>query len=222
MEVEAKHEAMEKLANEWESCTKCGLCAGRRNVVFGEGAVDASLLIIGEAPGEEEDIEGLPFQGASGSLFNDLLEDFNSSRDEVFITNVVACKPKDNNGKSRPPGKQEIDACKERLHKIIEIVDPTVLLLLGSTAVKALTSARSITSVANDPGIPRLDASIPGQCIAVHRDAFATFHPSYLLRNPDRTEGAPLHKAWETWKKAFAISDQYNEIYWGATIPNRE
>jgi DNA polymerase len=222
MEVEVKTKMMEDLAKEWDVCEKCKLCESRERVVFGDGAADASLMIIGEAPGEVEDSTGTPFQGKTKEIVDDLLHSFGSNREEVFITNVVACRPVDSNGKYRTPNKTEIGACKERLYKIIEAVDPTVLLLLGSTAVKLLTSARSVTSVANDPAIPRLSASIPGQCITVQRDAFATFHPSYIANNPGETEGSPLHRAWETWKKAFAVSDQYNEIYWGVTIPYRE
>ena len=221
MEVEQKYEMLRELSGEWANCEKCGLCKGRTNVVFGEGNPQASLMIVGEAPGENEDHEGVPFVGASGQVFDKLLRSFNSNRDEVFITNVVACRPTEN-GKNRPPAKAEIEACKERLHKIIEIVDPTVLLLLGSTAAKALTSIRSITSVAKDPSIPRLVASTPGQCITVQRDAFATFHPSYLLRHPDETEGSPMHRSYETWQKALKVADNYNEIYWGTPLPSRE
>tara|TARA_B100000131_G_scaffold234182_1_gene226097 strand:+ start:2169 stop:2861 length:693 start_codon:yes stop_codon:yes gene_type:complete len=228
MQAEEKYELLGKLSEDYIDCERCGLCSPtgreRTNVVFGEGDPNASLLIVGEAPGEVEDFEGSPFMGASGEIFQSLLSSF-SNRDEVFVTNVVACRPTEDSqpDRNRKPDKSEIAACRERLHKIIEIVDPYVILLLGNTAMKALTKeSRSITSIANDPSIPRLEVITDGQCMPVKRAAYATFHPSYLLRHPSTMEGKPLHKSYLAWSEAFKLADRFLEIHKGVQIPNRQ
>lgn len=221
MEREKKYGLLEELVEEWHTCERCGLCETRNTVIFGEGDPDAKLMIVGEAPSESDDAEGNPFSGRSGELLDKFLRSFGSSRDEVFITNAVGCRPS-KDGKNRPPTAKEVGACKERLHRTIEIVDPVVLLLLGGTATKALVKGvRSITSVANNPAVPRLDVITKGQCIEVTRTAFATFHPSYLLKHSQEVEGSPMHRSFETWGKAFALVDTYAEIYWGKAPPDR-
>ena len=221
MEREQKYGLLEELVDEWQDCDRCGLCKSRNSVVFGEGDPSAKLMIIGEAPSESDDDEGNPFTGNSGNLLDKFLRSFGSNRDEVFITNAVGCRPT-KDGKNRAPTAKELEACRERLHRTIEIVDPVVILLLGSTTVKALVKGvRSITSVANDPTVPRLTAITEGQCIKVSRTALATFHPSYLLKHTQEVEGSPMHRSFETWNKAFALVDTYKEIYWGEMPPDR-
>jgi DNA polymerase len=221
MDSKEKYNLLQQLVDEWGDCERCGLCEGRNSIVFGEGDPDAKVLIVGEAPGEEEDADGNPFVGRSGELVDKFLRSFGSSRDDVFLTNAVGCRPT-KEGKNRPPSVKEVEACKERLHRTIEIVDPLVILILGSTAAKALVKGvRSITSIANDPTVPRLTALSKGQCIDVRRTAFATFHPSYLLRHSEEVEGSPMHRAFEAWGKAFSVADTYEEIYWGKELPDR-
>ena len=222
MDREDKYKLLQDLVDTWDGCERCGLCETRNSIVFGEGDPNAKLMVIGEAPGEAEDLDGNPFVGKSGDLVDKLLRSFGSSRDEVFITNAIGCRPT-KDGKNRPPSSKEVEACKERLHQTIEIVDPLVILLLGGTATKALVKGvRSITSVANDPLIPRLTAITKGQCIDVKRTAFATFHPSFLLRHTEEVEGSPMHRAFEAWRKAFSVVDTYEEIYWETEPTDRE
>jgi uracil-DNA glycosylase family 4 len=227
MTPEEKLSRLEHLAEAFSECNLCPLAnpcgRARQNVVFGEGNPNASLMIIGEAPGEKEDSKGSPFVGSSGKMFEDFLGSFNSSFDEVFVTNVVCCRPTEdtNSRKNRPPTKGEISACAERLHKTIEIIDPYVLLLLGGTSLKTLTKEKTgISSIANDPDTT-LTSFVKGQCIEVSRPAIATYHPSFLLRNQDMTEGSPMHKAFTAWEKAFTLADMYRELYEGVTPPDR-
>ena len=160
MNPEQKNELLTQLFSEWDTCRRCALCEPkgrtRRNVVFGEGNPDAHLMIIGEAPGAEEDKTGSPFQGKSGSVLDEFLGAVNGNRDEIFITNIVGCRPTEelDPGKNREPASDEIKACLPRLHQIIEIVDPFVVLLLGSVAFKALAPPKaSFSKAVNDPHI---------------------------------------------------------------------
>ncbi|HSG27418.1 MAG TPA: uracil-DNA glycosylase, partial [Candidatus Krumholzibacterium sp.] len=126
MNAEQKMQLLGELFDDWTDCERCGLCSPRgrkrNNVVFGEGNPDANLMVIGEAPGDHEDVTGRPFAGRSGEIIDMYLESFNSSRDEVFITNMVGCRPTepDKAQQNRAPSKQEIAACLPRVSRIIE------------------------------------------------------------------------------------------------------
>jgi DNA polymerase len=224
---EEKQAQLIKLYDEWAECERCGLCAPenrrRHHVVFGDGNPDAALMIVGEAPGEKEDITGAPFKGASGKAVDRFLGALDSSREEVFITNVVACRPTDETGKkNRKPDKEEIAECAPRLHQIINIVDPFVVLMLGNTPLKALTQAKGgITKYAKDITRPRLQVVTPGLQVPVTRDGFATFHPSFLLRKWEEEEGSDVHRSFLTWEKAFKVADMYAQIYRGIEPPLR-
>jgi len=229
MDTETKIELLQELAEEYANCNRCKLCEPvdrkRNNVVFADGNVDATLMIIGEAPGEQEDLSGVPFVGPAGDLFEKLLRSFESSRDEVFITNVVCCRPtyEDNPRKNRAPNKEEIAACSDRLSKTIEIVDPFVLLLLGNAPLKALTKERkTLTSLARDENHCAVSAYTKGQCAEVERPAIVAFHPSYLLRNDDMSDAGDMANGFYAWEKAFALADEYNKIYKGIPVPMRE
>jgi DNA polymerase len=228
LNAEQKMELLGQLYDNWSACTRCGLCTPkgreRGHVVFGEGNPDANLLIVGEAPGAHEDITGHPFAGKSGEVVDEMLRSFCSSRDEVFITNVVGCRPtEDENPKvNRPPTKDEVAACSERVARIIDIVDPYVVLILGKTAMTALTQEKGLTKLAKSASVPEVTAETMGRFVPVARPAFVTFHPAYLLRNWDTSEKGDVHKAYRTWEKAFYISDAYAEIYKGITPPIRE
>jgi DNA polymerase len=231
MDAEQKEAALRALAEEYNACGRCKLCqpAGRQrqNIVFGHGNPDARLMLIGEGPGEQEDKVGEPFVGPAGKLLDQLLGSFSSSRDEVFITNVVMCRPTrdDDFRKNRPPDKEEIEACRERLEQTIEIIDPMVLLLLGETALRTLTKEkRSITAVAQDKKIPVLQARTRGQCAVVERPALATFHPAYFLHSENVvwTQGSDIHMTWQVFQKAFSMVDTYNQVYYDIPRPQRE
>jgi uracil-DNA glycosylase family 4 len=166
------------------SCTKCHLCVTRTKVVFGHGPSPCDVMIIGEAPGEKEDLEGKPFIGKSGQLLTKLLESVNINRDEqVYITNTVKCRPP----KNRAPKQTEIDACKPYLIKQIQSVKPKLLLLLGNPSLKTiLNSQLTITKVRGNWYTATVDyMNTPLYIIPL-------FHPSYLLRNPSKDLGKPI------------------------------
>jgi uracil-DNA glycosylase family 4 len=128
--------AMEK---EVSSCTRCPLHESRTHTVFGEGAVDADILVVGEAPGKDEDISGRPFVGRSGRLLRDLLnESLGESGVDIFIANLVKCRPPNN----RNPESTEIEACVGYLYRQIETISPKVVLAVGAFAAKTLLSTK--------------------------------------------------------------------------------
>lgn len=229
METTKKMELLGELFDDWSACERCGLCEppGRRrhHVVFGEGNPNAHLVIVGDAPGEQEDITGHPFAGRTGEVIDMFLEAFNSSRDEVFLLNVVGCRPteEEQSNQNRPPSREEIAACFPRVSRTLEIIDPYVVLVLGSTALRALSPTKGgIKSAAQDAHIPDIRVSTPGQFVPIERTGFATWHPSYLLRNWSQSDGGPVHQSFLTWEKAFRVSDTFAELYRGVTPPSRE
>ncbi len=157
--------------DEVEPCNACGLCATVTNRVFGDGDPDARLMFIGEAPGAEEDAQGLPFVGRAGQLLEKMIVAMGLSRQQVYIANVLKCRPPGN----RTPAPEEVAACWPHLARQIRIIDPEVIVVLGNAAAKALLDTRE--------GITRLrghwqpltadDRTIP---------VMPTFHPAYLLR----------------------------------------
>jgi uracil-DNA glycosylase family 4 len=162
---------LDTLRREAEVCRRCRLCETRTQVVFGEGSPRPRLMVIGEAPGADEDATGRPFVGRAGQLLTRMLAAIGLSRDDVFIGNVLKCRPPDN----RPPAPDEAAACRPFLEEQMRLLDPELLLLLGNHAARAV--------LATDRGITSLRGRIlttPGG-----RRALPTFHPAYLLRNPD-------------------------------------
>ncbi|MFW6064737.1 MAG: uracil-DNA glycosylase family protein [Candidatus Natronoplasma sp.] len=125
---------MTLLAEKIKVCTDCRLHEDRRNAVPGEGNKDSNIMLIGEAPGKNEDLEGRPFVGRAGELLEELLGKAGLDRDEVFITNVVKCRPPDN----RDPRKDEIKTCNPYLEKQIEFIEPDVIVTLGNHATETL------------------------------------------------------------------------------------
>ena len=160
--------------NEVMTCRKCDLCQARTNTVFGEGDVDAKLMFVGEGPGENEDLQGRPFVGRAGEKLNEMIKAMGLAREQVFIANVVKCRPPNN----RTPLPAEAEMCWDFLRRQIETIQPLVLVALGGPATKQLTQAeKGITTIR---GIwhqfTRLQPA--GPVIPV----MPTFHPSYLLR----------------------------------------
>ncbi len=157
------------LREEVSNCKKCRLYKMRRKAVFGEGSSDADLMIIGEAPGEEEDRQGVPFVGAAGMKLNQILNRAGLKRENVFITNVVKCRPPEN----RNPKFDEIRACNEYLKRQIRIIEPKVIVLLGNVALSLVTD--EIAGITKMRGKNMKYLSYP---------AVPTFHPAYVIRNP--------------------------------------
>ncbi len=156
---------IEKIAS---SCERCGLCEERQNVVFGTGNPSADLMFVGEGPGENEDRQGLPFVGRSGKLLDDLIaQELGLGRDEVYITNVVKCRPPRN----RDPRPEEVSSCRPYLRRQMELVAPKVVVSLGNPAAQSLLATRT--------GISRLRGQRYklGDAVLV-----PTYHPAALLR----------------------------------------
>lgn len=152
-------------------CTACGLAETRTNVVFGSGAADADVMIVGEGPGQQEDEQGLPFVGRSGQLLETLLGEIDLRRDDVYIANVVKCRPP----KNRDPREDEIDACKGYLRRQIELIDPKAVITLGNFSTKLLLR----TTV----GITRMRGTAYEWW---GRYLVPTFHPAAALRGGER------------------------------------
>ena len=158
---------LQTIAREIRACTLCPLSRTRTNAVLGEGPSPARLMFVGEAPGREEDAQGRPFVGQAGKALILALLSAGIERRDVFITNVVKCRPPDN----RAPKKSEVDACVSAyLHRQIQVVAPEIICLLGNTAVKALL------------GLDRLGI-VRGRLMVRNRKYFATYHPAAARRN---------------------------------------
>ena len=168
---------LQLLAEAVAPCTKCALSAHRKQTVFARGTGSSGLCFVGEGPGADEDAQGLPFVGAAGQLLDRMIVAMGLGRDEVYVCNVVKCRPPDN----RKPEPEEMAACMPYLEQQLELIAPTVIVALGATAVQGLFGTTE--------GITRLRGkwkSLRGV------DVMPTFHPAYLLRNP-----AAKREVWE-------------------------
>ncbi|MEX1082295.1 MAG: uracil-DNA glycosylase [Halofilum sp. (in: g-proteobacteria)] len=178
------------LREEILGCTRCGLCESRTQAVPGVGSVEADLLVIGEAPGQEEDRQGEPFVGRAGQLLDRMLAAIGFDRQTVFITNVLKCRPPNN----RDPAPEEVHACTPYLRRQIELIAPRVILSVGRISAQNLLETPST--------LGRLRGSW-------HRfgpretPLRVTYHPAYLLRNP-----AAKRQAWDDLKR---VRDQLRE-----------
>ena len=167
-------------------CTKCRLHQTRTNTVPGEGNIEAKLMFIGEGPGADEDAKGRPFVGAAGHLLDNIIAAMGMTRDEVYIGNVVKCRPPAN----RLPEKDEVESCIGYLNSQIDILEPKVIVLLGSTAFKSMfpetkdgiTKARGKVMLRND------------------MNYLPTFHPAALLRDPSKKADV-----WTDMKKVLSL-----------------
>ena len=152
-----------------QGCRRCKLCEGRHSIVFGSGHSEADLVVIGEGPGADEDAQGKPFVGRAGQLLTRMLESVKLSRDDVYICNAVKCRPPGN----RNPEGDELAACAPFLAAQLAVIQPKVVLALGSVATQALLKTR-------EP-IGKLRGRVHPYGAAI---LVPTFHPAFLLRNP--------------------------------------
>jgi uracil-DNA glycosylase len=165
--------ALKAFADSLSDCTKCRLCENRTQVVFGVGSANADLLFVGEGPGFHEDRQGEPFVGAAGKLLNELLGGIGLSRADVYIANVVKCRPPEN----RDPAPDEIEACSPHLMQQIAIIRPRVICTLGRFATKLLAETElSITAIHGKAK----ERTLGG----VHTVLFPVFHPAAALYTP--------------------------------------
>ncbi|HSQ37716.1 MAG TPA: uracil-DNA glycosylase [Acidimicrobiia bacterium] len=167
---EERARQLAELAAEASVCTRCPLAQGRTRVVFGVGDPDADLMLVGEAPGYHEDQQGEPFVGPAGKLLDRLLADIGRRRSQVYIANVLKCRPPGN----RDPQQPEIDACSDYLRQQLALVDPKVVVTLGNFATRLLLK--------RDVGISRLRGQVYPWW---NRYLVPTLHPAAVLRGGD-------------------------------------
>jgi uracil-DNA glycosylase len=178
--------ALEILREEIGECTRCRLCEKRTQVVFGTGNPRARLMFVGEGPGADEDRQGLPFVGRAGQLLNRIIEAMKMRREDVYIANVVKCRPPEN----RAPLPDESATCLPFLLRQIAAIRPRVVCALGGVAVQALLgTASSISRIRGE--FRNLPDGTP---------VMPTFHPAYLLRNPEKKK-----EVWEDMKKVLEL-----------------
>jgi uracil-DNA glycosylase len=166
------------------ACEKCRLSKSRTQVVYGVGNPSADLMFIGEAPGRDEDIQGEPFVGRAGQLLTDIIKAMGLGRDDVYIANVVKCRPPEN----RNPEQDELDACRPHIRRQIEIIQPRIIVTLGRFALQSLTEKGYAIS------------SVRGQWLDYNGiKVMPTYHPAYLLRTPSAKK-----EVWADMKKVMA------------------
>ena len=180
---------LDSFYNEIKDCTKCSLSKSRTKFVFGVGNPNADIVIVGEAPGKNEDLQGEPFVGRGGKLLDKILEAINLNRKKVFILNVLKCRPPEN----RDPKPQEISECEPYLKKQLQLINPKLIVALGRIAAMTLLRSKdSLTNMRNK----------------IHKyeniDLIATYHPAALLRNPNFKK--------PTWEDFKLIRDKYSNV----------
>jgi len=185
-QVAARHIGLAAIREEIGDCQRCKLCSTRTNIVFGVGNPNADLMFVGEAPGADEDEQGEPFVGRAGQLLTKIIEAMGFQRGDVYIANVLKCRPPNN----RAPEPDEVATCEPFLFKQIDSIKPKVIVALGTHAAHALLKI--------DTPISR----IRGQVLDFRGDTklVPTFHPAYLLRSPDKKR-----EVWEDMKKVRAL-----------------
>lgn len=173
-----------------DDCKRCTLCRGRRNVVFGVGNPDADLVVIGEAPGAEEDKQGEPFVGRAGEMLDKMLAGvLGLDRSQVYILNVIKCRPPGN----RDPFPQEVESCLPFLQMQLEAIQPRLILLMGTVALRALFGTQHGVTAHRGEWMSYQDIPV-----------MPTFHPAYLLRRPEGKRS--------TFEDLKALKRRYDEL----------
>lgn len=181
---------LDELEIKCRECTKCGLCEGRTNLVFGEGKKDADIMLIGEGPGENEDLQGRPFVGRSGQLLDKFLASVDLSRDKnVYIANMVKCRPP----KNRDPKPDEQDMCINWLREQFKIIRPKIIICVGRISAQRLIDKDFRVTKEHGVFYERNGVLMMG-----------TYHPAAILRNPNNKE-----LAFADW---LAVRDKINEL----------
>ncbi len=186
----AADESLTPIEREVSACRKCELHHSRTHTVFGCGNPNADWLLVGEAPGKNEDLEGEPFVGRAGKLLDSMIAALGMTREEVFIANVLKCRPPDN----RDPQPDEIEQCEPYLHRQLALIKPKVIVALGRISAQALLKT-------SEP-LSKLRGKVH-QYGADNIPLVATYHPAYLLRSPGQKA-----RAWEDLWQAKTIAEQ--------------
>jgi DNA polymerase len=180
------HDQLVAIRNDLGDCTRCKLHGlGRTQIVFGVGNPNADLMFVGEAPGHDEDIQGFPFVGRAGQLLTKIIEAIDLKREDVYIANVLKCRPPQN----RNPEPDEVASCQPFLHRQIAAIQPRVIVALGTFAARTLLNTEEAISRLRG----RVYAFAGAQLVC-------TYHPAYLLRSPDKKR-----ETWEDMKKVRAL-----------------
>ena len=165
------YETLDEITEEVRKCNKCKLCTTRKNVVFGVGNPDADIMFIGEGPGADEDEQGIPFVGKAGKLMNQAFKGLGINRDDVYIANIVKCRPPNN----RTPLKEEATACLDYLRNQVILINPKIIVLLGNTALKNILGEEYGITKCRGKWIIKKDIKY-----------MPTFHPAALLRDESK------------------------------------
>lgn len=187
-EQQVVDDSLEKIRADLGDCQRCKLWQTRTNIVFGEGNAKAELMIIGEAPGADEDASGRPFVGRAGQLLTKMIEAINFKREDVYIANILKSRPPDN----RNPEADETKACIPFLFRQIAAIKPKLIVTLGNPATQGLLETKV--------GITKLRGEFHDYPRLAGIKVLPTFHPAYLLRSPDKKR-----EAWEDLKKVKAF-----------------
>lgn len=187
----------EEMEFQIKNCKSCKLCNSRRKAVPGEGNKKSPVMFIGEGPGEEEDEQGRPFIGKAGMLFTKIFNSVNLERDDVFITNIVKCRPP----KNRNPEEDEIIACYKYLETQIALINPKIIVAVGGLALKTLMKDEN----AKISSLRGKELEWEGGIKLI-----PIFHPSYLLRNSATEEGSPKWQTWQDMKRVKSMYDYYS------------
>ena len=188
MTTEQKTAALDELAQQIKTCTRCPLGSARLNAVPGEGNVNARLMFVGEGPGFDEDRQGRPFVGRAGQLLDKMIAAMGLKREDVFIANIAKCHPMvdpqhpENHGNDRAPNAEEIAFCRKYIEKQISIILPEYVVALGGVSAKALIAdAKSLGALRGKFHNLSLDSVSLARPVKI----LATYHPAALLRNPN-------------------------------------
>jgi len=179
-----ENDTLQRIREDIGDCKRCKLCEQRTNIVFGSGSGKAELVFVGEGPGHDEDVQGLPFVGRAGKLLTQMIEAMGLRRDDVYICNVVKCRPPQN----RAPEPDEVGTCSPFLFRQLAVIRPKAIVCLGATAFQSLMGSKMSIS------------KLRGQWMDFRgAPMLATYHPAYLLRNPNAKGDV-----WEDLKKVMA------------------
>lgn len=190
-----ENDSFEQIIKDISVCQKCGLCKTRKNVVPGIGNTKAKLVLIGEAPGADEDIQGKPFVGKAGQHLDKILAAAGFKKDELYICNILKCRPPNN----RDPNIDEMRVCTPFLQRQLALIKPKLIGCLGNIACHYVIGPSM-------PGITRLRGQWFDSIFGI--PTFAMYHPSYLIRSASREKGSPN---WQMWQDIRALKAKYDE-----------
>ena len=191
-----ENDSFEQIIKDIQVCQQCGLCKARKNVVPGVGNVHAKLVLIGEAPGADEDVQGIPFVGKAGKHLDKILAAAGFKKEDLYICNILKCRPPNN----RDPNLAEMKVCTPFLQRQLALIKPKLIGCLGNISAHYVISP-------SIPGITKIRGQWFNSIFGI--PAFAMYHPSYLIRSESREKGSPN---WQMWQDIRALKAKYDSI----------